>query len=245
MAFGELGISKKVAENSPKYRRIVEPFGDSGTFALFLAKKPAKTHLLNIVDETRFALLTFMKEHTAADKRTLKSRDWVSSPEAFDAAAATAATDGPDLYYRYMYLKKFAAKSKDPEAPPAYDWLTFGHDMGSIVYGLPLAKVGLKKVEIVLGDPFTVMGSASGSDTFVILVPKTPEDVTAVEAKLPLSSPFFFAKKVADNQVLFDDAAATGDVVSHMAASSIMMATFEVRTNYDTKLPIVDPTLVA
>lgn len=246
MALGVLGIGKTVAMNSPKYTRIVEPFGDGGTFALYLAKKPPKTHLVNLEDETLFALYTFAKEHTAVDKRTLKGYDWVSSPETFDKVAAIAATDGPELYYRFFYLKKFAAKSKDPEAPPAYDWLKLGHDMGSIIYGLPVEKVGLKKVELVLGDPLVAMAGASGADTFVILAPKTPEQVDAVESRLPLSSPFFYAKKVKDTQVLFDDATTVGDrmVVSHMAASSIMMATMELRTNYDTKLPIVDPTLV-
>lgn len=246
MAFGVLGIGKKVAENSPKYSRIVEPFGDGGTFALYLAKKPPKTHLVNIEDETLFVLYTFLKEHTGVDKRTLKGYDWVSSPETFDTVAALTASDGPEFYYQYFYLKKFAAKSTDSEAPPAYDWLSLGHDMGSIVFTLPLSKVGLKKVELVLGDPIVTMDGASGGDTFVILTPKTPEQIDAVEARLPLSSPFFYAKKVKDSQVLFDDAGAVGDrmVVSHMAASSIMMATMEVRTNYDTKLPIVDPTLV-
>ena len=245
MAFGELGIGKQVAENSPKYTRVVEPFGDMGTFALYLAKKPPKTHLVNIENETLFNLFTFLKGHTAADKRTLKAFDWVSSPETFDTVTAITATDGVELYYKFFYMKKFAARSKDPEAPPAYDWLTLGHDMGSIIYDLPLQKVGLKKVEFVLGDPLTVMTAASGADTFIILAPMTPEQTEAVEARLPLSSPFFYAKKVADTQVLFDDAAAVGDrmVVSHFAKASIMMATMEVRTNYATKLPIVDPSL--
>ena len=115
-----LGISKKITENAPKYTSIVEPFADGGSFAFYLAKKPPKSHLVNVEDETLFALWTFLKEHSSAEKSRLKGYDWVSSPEGFDAAAAITTVDGPDLYYRYMYLKKFGAKSAD--GTPVYDW---------------------------------------------------------------------------------------------------------------------------
>jgi len=150
-------MGKKIADNSPKYVRIVEPFGDGGTFALYLAKKPPKTHLVNIEDETLFPLYVFVKEHTAADKRTLKGYDWVSSPETFDKVMALTATDGPELYYRRSYMMKFGIKAKDPDTPPAYDWLKLGHDAGSVIYDLPLKKFGLKKVELALGDPIVAM----------------------------------------------------------------------------------------
>ncbi|MCF6178912.1 MAG: hypothetical protein L3J63_05910 [Geopsychrobacter sp.] len=243
MAFGDLGIAKQIAENAPKYKRIVEPFGDVGTIALYPGKKKPKSHQVNIQDETAFAVMSFIKSHTAGDKKRLKGFDWTAAPETFEAALAITATEGAELYYRFFYVKKFGVRAKDPEQPPTYDHLKTGHDMKAILYSLPVQRVGLKKVELTNDDPLAVLGTISGSDTFAILVPKKPEHIEAVENRLPLSSPFFYAKKSMSNDDLFEAVARTGDQVkvSQFAVSSIMMASMEVHTNYDNKLTALEP----
>lgn len=247
MAFGELGIAKTIAMNAPKYKRIVEPFADGGTVALFPGMKKPKEHIVNIEDETTFNLMLFIQGLSGADKKTLKGFDWVSSQETFDSVLSISATEGVELYYRFFYLKKFGVKAADAESDPTYDQLSIDDDMSSILFTLPVTKIGLKKATITNDDPLSVVGSGGGSDTFMILLPKTPEQVDAVESKLGnLGGPFFYAKKSNSNEDLFAAVDASGGtIISTFAASTIMMATMEVRTNYDhksaNKLRIVEP----
>ncbi len=239
MAFGDLSMAKTVAMNAPKpIRRIVEPFADRGTIAMFPGMKKPKDHLVNIEDEILFEIYLFIQTLSAGDKKRLKSFDWIGSPETFDAALAITATEGPELYYRFNYVKQFGKRSLDPEALPTFDFLRFGQDMSAILFTLPMTKFGLKKVTLLNEDPLAVMaGAGGGADTFMILAPGTPEQVEAVEAKLPVSASYFFAKKSKSLDELFESAASAGDkvVVSTFASSSIMMATMEVQTNYEHK----------
>ena len=251
MAFGELGFAKTIAMNAPKkIKKIVEPFADMGTVALFPGMKKPKQHIINIIDETIYQLMLFIQGLTGADKKKLKSFDWVSSEETFNTVLGITATEGAELYYRYFYLKKFGVKAADPEQPPTYDFLSAGNSLAGMLFTLPVTKVGIKKATITNDDPGAVISSASGADTFVVLLPMTPEQTQDVESKLPgLSASYFYAKKSASNEELFDSAGSAGDtVVSTFAASSIMMATMEVRTNYDhksaNKLKVVDPAVV-
>tara|TARA_R110001583_G_scaffold34551_1_gene115870 strand:- start:19782 stop:20540 length:759 start_codon:yes stop_codon:yes gene_type:complete len=244
MAFGELAIAKQVALAAPKYRRLVEPFGDYGTLALYPGKKKPKEHIVNCADETVFAIMSLLQSMTAGDKKRLKQYDWAASPETFDAAVSISATEGLELFYRYFYLKKFAAKAKDPEAPPAFDYLKLGHDMRAMLYTLPVARVGLKGVSLTNDDPISLLGNG-GPDTYMILLPKTPEHIAAVEGRLGgLGARFFYAKKSMSNDDLFESVAANSGamIVSTFAASSIMMAQMEVRTNYASRLtPLQTP----
>jgi len=233
VAFGELGIAKVIAMNAPKHSKIVEPFADGGTIAMFPGMKKPKQHIVNIEDETIFNIMLFMQTYTAADKKNLKGRDWVASQETFDAALSINATDGTDLFYRFFYLKKFGVKAKDPEQEPTFDYLKLGHNMLNILFTLPIAKTSLKKATITNDDPLSLIAGAAG--TFTILTPKKPEHIESVESKLPIGGDFFYAKKSMSNEAIFE-AVDKGDmIVSAFSASSIMMATMEVRTNYEHK----------
>jgi len=239
VAFGELNISGAIARNAPKYTRIVEPFGDSGTFALYTKKKKPKEHVVNIEDEVRFNLFLFLQNHSASDKRRLKTFDWVSSPQTFENVLKITATEGADLYYRFFYLSKFGIKSKEEGVEPTYDPLKFGKDHKNIIFTLPVQKVGLKNVTLISEDSVNVINSGNG---FYILVPKTPEQMEAVEKKLPLPQDFFYSKKSVDVEQLLESAEDQSLFVSQFAQSSIMMQTMEVRTNFETKnLQLITP----
>lgn len=243
MAFGEIGFAKQIALNAPKYKNIIEPFGDNGTLALYLGKKKPQQHTVNIEDETMFTIMSFIQTLSAADKKRLKGFDWVGSLETFDQVVAITAIEGAELFYRYFYLNKFAAKSKDPEAPPAFDYLKLNQDYKNMLYGLPTMRVGLKPVTLTNEDPLTVMGTGSAG-AFSVLLPKKPEHIDAVESRLGnFSGEFFYAKKSTSNDDLFESVAINGDSmnISTFAASSIMMAQFEVRTNYDSKMSALEP----
>lgn len=245
MAFGLINtkVAKMIAANAPKYRRIVEPFGDGGTFALHLEKRRPAEHVVNFEDEMLFALMTFIQQLSAADRSRLKSFDWTGSEETFDKVVAIAATEGAEFFYRYFYLKEFGIMGKDMAEPPMFDWLRRGEDMRAMLYELPVTKIGLRNTTLVQGDPMALVQSG-GADTFLILLPVTPEQAAAVEGRLgSISSPFFYARKSGSNEALAQSIAqASGNVVvSSFSAASIMMATMEVRTNYPNKLPIVGP----
>ncbi len=244
MAFGDLGIAKKIVMNAPKYRKIVEPFADGGTLAMYAAKKKPKEHIVNIEDEMLFNLYLFLQQISAADKNNLKARDWISSPETFDQALAINAADGPDLYYRFFYLKAFGVKSKEPTIDPTYDWLSLGNDHKSILYTLPVLRIKLKGVSISNDDPLAVMASASGADTFLVLTPKSQEQIDAVESRLSgVSAKFFFAKKSKSNDDIFAavDQFGSSMNISAFSASTIMMATTEARTNYESRMVPLEP----
>ncbi len=232
MAFGDLSIAKKIAFNSPKYTKIIEPFGDGGTFALYPGKKKPKEHIVNIEDELIFNLMLFLQSHTSADKSKLKKMDWVSSIETFNKVISIKADKGADLYYRFFYLKKFGVKSKEEGVEPSYDALKFGDNMKNIIFTLPIQKVGLKGVTIVNNDPMTMLDSSG----FLILAPKKPEHIESLDAKMPLPGDFFYAKKAIDNESMIETAKKSSAFVSHFAQSSIMMATMQVTSSYQTNL---------
>lgn len=232
-------VANTIAANSPKYRRIVEPFGGGGTYALHVGHRPAKEHIVNVVDPALFGALTFAQSATAQDRARLKSADWVASPQTFDKIMAISALDGPDAFYKFLYVKKFGM-NMGPDAPPAFDVLKTGEDIKALLFALPLMRALLKRCTIVNVDPFSLL--AAGSDTLLILLPKSPEDVAAVQGRLAgLGGNVFFAAKVADAQAVIDAAQRlSGMVVSSLSVASIMMATFEVATNYDSKLKPVE-----
>jgi len=241
--FGTLNatLSKTLAQNAPKYRRIVEPFGDGGTWALELKKRRPKEHTVNIVDPDLFAALTFVQNPSGADKARLKSFDWVSSQETFDKVMAITVTEGVEHFYKFFYVKKFGMRMS-PEQPPTYDLLSQGKDIKPLLFGLPLMKVGLKRVTILNDDPISVMNSGGGSDTFLILLPKEESHVNSARQRLKSNSAsVFFAVKVADGDEAFVWAKAFPEQTSAITVPSIMLNKMAVVTTYPNKLVPLDP----
>lgn len=229
-------IAKTIAQNAPKYGRIVEPFGDGGTFALFVAKRRPREHILNILDPALFAAMTFVQGAGAGDRASLKRLDWVASQETFDSVAAITATEGIDAFYRYLYVKKFGMQM-DPTQPAIFDALKTGQDIRDALYALPMMKAGLKGVTISNDEPLSVISGGS-SDTLWILLPKKPEDTDAVKSRVTgLSGSVFFAYKAKDSMEIIDAASQFGDMtVSAMSVASIMMSPYGIVTNFDSDL---------
>lgn len=235
--FGTLNatLAKTIAANSPQYRRIVEPFGDGGTFALYFDKRRPREHVVNIVDPVLFAAMSFVQTAPKSQMNAIKRRDWTGSQEAFDAAMAVTATDGPDFFYRFLYTKKFGMSMK-PGEEPTFDILSTGKDGRKHLWGLPLMQAGLKRVQLVNGDPFAVL--SGGQETFTILLPKKPEDAESAKSRLAsISGPFFFAAKVKDAMEIVETAKQMADKnVTAITAASIMMNTMLTVWNYESDL---------
>lgn len=229
-------IAKTIAQNAPKYSKIVEPFGDSGSFALYIAKIPAKTHLLNIVEPELFTAFTFMQNYSSSDLNSLKKMDWTGSLETFNQILTITDVEGTNFIYKFLYLKKFGMKMKDGSV--SFDVLSTGKNIANILYSFPLMKSLIKKVTLSNVDPLTLIPS----DGFMILLP--PHDqIENVKAKLSsLDGNFFFAGKAADGDEIVQDAQSLSSLhVSGLPAASIMMNKFAVITDYDSKITPIDP----
>lgn len=238
--FGSINqtIGKTIARNAPKYSKIVEPFGDKGTFALFVEKKPANSHVVNVVDPVLFNAFLFAQSYSGSDFSTLKNMDWVGSQEAFDAAMSISDTEtGVQGFYRFIYLKKFGMKMLGADQP-TFDILSTGVDVKNSLFSLPMMKALLKKVIFTNDDPLSMIPS----DGFMILVPP-PDQIDTVKSRLKgLSGSFFFAGKAADGDAVISDAEALPDLNVHaQKVASIMMNTYSFVTNYESRLEPIDP----
>lgn len=246
--FGTLNstIAKIIAENTPSHSKLVEPFGDGGTIALYLKRKKSPEHLVNIMDEELFNAMVFAQGMSGGDRSRLKGLDWIGSQETFDKVAAISATEGGDFFYRYLYLKHFGLRQKDKEAPPAFDIMEIGVDKKKILYGLPLMKVGLKGVTITNEESIPVMNANMGA--FLVLLPKKPEDVEAVRSKLvSISGQFFFTAKVTDTGEVIELAKQLTNLnVTIFASAGIMMSNMSTVWNYEGRLePLSEEILLA
>lgn len=230
--------AKYIIQNAPKYDKIVEPFGDNGSIAFELDKKRPSVHLLNVENEMIFNLFVFFQNLSSSDKSAIKSKDWISSQETFNTVLKISAMDGVDFFYRWMYLQNFGISDmKNMETDPVWDWTSFGEDIKDKTYDLPLLKAGLKGVTLSLGDPIAFIGKASGTSTFLILNPKSTEQVAAVDAKVgSLTVPFWYQKKSKSNDELMQTAEAEKNKVSRVNSGAVMPGTAQIITNYENKL---------
>lgn len=240
MAFGDLNIAKQIAENSPKYSTIIEPFGDGGTFAMYLKKKRPKQHILNYEDEELFKIMLIIQNMSSAEFKNLRARDWVGNIDTFNSVVSISATDGLDFFYRFFYLRHFSERQLDKEATPIFDVLKMCKDVSLFLFDFKLMKVGFKNVTILNQDAGSVI-AMGGSEPFYILVPKTPEQQDLVNSKLNGLGNFFYSKKKKNNLELVEEAKAqVNNFVSVFTQSSIMMADMQVVTNYETRMDVID-----
>lgn len=98
-------LAKTIAMNNPNYSKIVEPFGDAGSYALYPQKKPAKQHIVNIVDEETLAIMQFAQTYSNSDFSTLKSENWNSDEDTFNQVQTISDLEGEKLVYKHLYNK--------------------------------------------------------------------------------------------------------------------------------------------
>lgn len=237
--FGSLNntIAKTIALNNPNYSKIVEPFGDSGTYALFAEKKPAKQHIVNIVDEELLALLQFAQSYSNSDFTTLKNENWNSDEDTFNQVQTISDIEGEKLMYKFLYNKWYGMSMAGSDEV-SWDVLTLNENNKNKLFAFPLMKSLLKKVEFQNVEPMSLIPS----DGFMILIPDT-ENIENVKSKLPgLSGQFFFAGKANDGMAVVNDAQSMSNLNVHgQSVASIMMNTYSFITNYDSRMAKIDP----
>lgn len=243
--FGTLNttMAKTIARNSPKYDKIIEPYGDGGTFALYLQKKKPKTHILNIVDEILFNAFLFIQNISGSEKSQLKKLDWIGTKETFDKVIKINATSGVQFFYNFLYVRNFGTRVKEDETS-IFDISKINKDISNKLFDIPSMKVALKGVTILNDDPTKHINS--GGQTFLILLPKSPEDNETTRSKLNgISGNFYYGGKVADFNLIVEDAESFNNlIVSPLSVASFMVGDFSIITSYESKLEPIDIELI-
>lgn len=236
--FGTLNasIAKLIGENMPDHTVLVEPFGDGGTIAMHPRRKRSQRHVLNVSDPIKFAMIQFAKNLTAGDKQILKRLDWISSEETFSQAATSQAEEGPELFWQVLYVKHFGLRLKDLEIPPQWNPLSIDENISDKIYGLPLMKAKLKKVEIINEeDPLSVMGGFGGGGVFWVLLPQKSEVAEEVKSRInSLGGTYMFIAKIEGPVQLLEMADEMKPVnVAPANVASIMMNMVSIVYNYE------------
>ena len=231
-------IAKTIALNNPNYSKIVEPFGDAGTYALYPQKKPAKQHIVNIVDEETLAIMQFAQTYSNSDFSTLKSENWNSDEDTFNQVQTINDLEGEKLVYKHLYNKWYGMSMVGSDEV-SWNMLTLNQNSKNKLFAFPLMKALLKPVEFQNVDPMSLIPS----DGFMILIPDT-ENLDSTKSKLTsLSGQFFFAGKVSDDAQVITDAQQMNTLNVHgQEVASIMMNSYSMVTNYDSRLSKIDPT---
>ncbi|MCI1632357.1 MAG: hypothetical protein LKI22_00060 [Liquorilactobacillus nagelii] len=232
-----LTLAKTIAMNNPNYSKIVEPFGDAGSYALYPQKKPAKQHIVNIQDEEMLAIMQFAQSYSNSDFSTLKNENWNSDEETFNQVQTISDLDGEKLVYKHLYNKWYGMSMTDSDEV-SWNMLTFNQNNKNKLFAFSLMKALLKPVEFQNVDPLSLIPS----DGFMILIPDS-QNIDSVKSKLTsISGQFFFAGKISDGSQAIQDAQIMSNLNVHgQEVASIMMNSYSMITNYDSRLSKIDP----
>lgn len=230
-------LAKTIAMNNPNYSKIVEPFGDAGSYALYPQKKPAKQHIVNIQDEEMLAIMQFAQSYSNSDFSTLKNENWNSDEETFNQVQTISDLDGEKLVYKHLYNKWYGMSTLGSDEV-SWNMLTLNQNDKNKLFAFPLMKALLKPVEFQNVDPLTLIPS----DGFMILIPDS-QNMDSVKSKLTsISGQFFFAGKIPDGSQAIQDAQTMSALNVHgQEVASIMMNSYSMITNYDSRLSKIDP----
>lgn len=230
-------LAKTIAMNNPNYSKIVEPFGDAGSYALYPQKKPAKQHIVNIQDEEMLAIMQFAQSYSNSDFSTLKNENWNSDEETFNQVQTISDLDGEKLVYKHLYNKWYGMSMTDSDEV-SWNMLTLNQNNKNKLFAFSLMKALLKPVEFQNIDPLSLIPS----DGFMILIPDS-QNIDSVKSKLTsISGQFFFAGKISDGSQAIQDAQTMSNLNVHgQEVASIMMNSYSMITNYDSRLSKIDP----
>lgn len=183
-------LAKTIAMNNPNYSKIVEPFGDAGSYALYPQKKPAKQHIVNIQDEEMLAIMQFAQSYSNSDFSTLKNENWNSDEETFNQVQTISDLDGEKLVYKHLYNKWYGMSMTDSDEV-SWNMLTLNQNNKNKLFAFSLMKALLKPVEFQNVDPLSLIPS----DGFMILIPDS-QNIDSVKSKLTsISGQFFLCRQ--------------------------------------------------
>jgi hypothetical protein len=120
----------------------------------------------------------------------------------------------------------------------SWNMLTLNQNNKNKLFAFSLMKALLKPVEFQNVDPLSLIPS----DGFMILIPDS-QNIDSVKSKLTsISGQFFFAGKISDGSQAIQDAQIMSNLNVHgQEVASIMMNSYSMITNYDSRLSKIDP----
>ncbi|MBI4216684.1 MAG: DNA adenine methylase [Chloroflexi bacterium] len=160
---GNTGISSIILSLLPAHHLYAEPF--AGGAAVLFRKSPSPQEVINDLNPDIAFAYQFIRDHTAAQRRVLRAKEWALSQHRFQALAQEAACpregeDPVERFYRFMYLILGSCN---------YECLEVSGDcVGErmeVVEGLLHWQRRLKSVEITHGDYAAVLERYDAPDT--------------------------------------------------------------------------------
>lgn len=198
-AFGSPGGKKLLAQTIvrliPEHKKYVEPF--SGAAAVFFAKDPSGSEILNDKDSEIAEAFKFIKANTEADRTKLLSRPMERDRKIYEQVKSSSPKTPLDAFHRFLYLNAFSmGNSRDGYADGVAK--TIAHKVGR----MDRLAERLKDVEITSRDFREVIAEHDGPDTFFYLDPPYPTQQGALKTDLKTSDLVEAVKKIRGKFIL-------------------------------------------
>lgn len=103
---GKMRMAKTMIDVIPDHTTYVEPF--AGSAAVFFAKEPAQTEVLNDLDPEVSDALKTLSRMSDSDVQRLLNKDWMGSQATYSRLYNTKFNDPLDRLHRFLYLAKTA-----------------------------------------------------------------------------------------------------------------------------------------
>jgi len=167
---GKSVVAKQLLRMFPEHTTYVEPF--AGSAALFWAKDPSPTEILNDLDPEIAAALRFVKSVTDAEIAQLQRKQWwVRDHEEMRAIRDSAPTDRVSRFHRFMVIKliSFFGQARTVSWPDNERIKRMGFP--SMLGRLAEAKKRLKGVKILNQDYRKATAAHDGPGSFHFMDP--------------------------------------------------------------------------
>lgn len=106
---GKIRMAKEMVALMPEHTTYVEPF--AGSAAVFFAKEPAPTEVLNDLNPEVAQALKDLKSLSDADIASLIRCNWVSKKEEYEALFNKKSRTPKGRLHRFLYLARFSHNS--------------------------------------------------------------------------------------------------------------------------------------
>ncbi len=192
-AFGSPGGKKLLAQNIvkliPEHKVYVEPF--SGAAAVFFAKEPSESEVLNDSDSEIAEAFKFIKENTEADRKKLLSLPMERDRKVFERLKASSPGGLLENFHRFLYLNAFSmGNTRDGYADGVAK--TIAHKVDR----MDRLAERLKGVQITSKDFRDVIAEHDGPDTFFYLDPPYPTQQGTLKTNLKTADIVEAVKKI-------------------------------------------------
>ena len=199
-AFGSPGgkryLAKTIVSYIPEHKTYVEPFLGGG--AVFFAKEPSESEVINDLDKDIFFAYKFMKSMTDDQFGALKKKNWKAGRTLFEKLKNLETDEPLEKFRKILYLKKLSYG----ESGKNYDQTNEGRDLKNGLDNLLRIRERLKNVKIENND-YKESINYDSKETFYYLDPPYPDTANkTVGGDISLIELHDFCKKIKGKFIL-------------------------------------------